>query len=89
VVSELDNNLPITGVKTQSETIDRLLFNERLVARLFGLFGVLGLVLACVGLYGGCPMRWLAAHERSASALHWARRSGIYCSWSYGKAWSW
>lgn len=52
VVAELDDNLPITGVKTQSQTIDRLLFNERLVARLFGLFGVLGLVLACIGLYG-------------------------------------
>ena len=39
-------------MRTQSETIDRLLFNERLVARLFGLFGSLGLVLACIGLYG-------------------------------------
>jgi predicted permease len=52
VVAALDDNLPISGVKTQSQAIDRLLFNERLVARLFGLFGVLGLVLACVGLYG-------------------------------------
>ena len=52
VVNEIDRNLPVTHMKTQSEAIDRLLFNERLVARLFGLFAVLGLMLACIGLYG-------------------------------------
>jgi len=39
-------------VKTESQQIDRLLFQERLVARLAGFFGLLALVLACVGLYG-------------------------------------
>jgi predicted permease len=52
VVSELDNNLPVYDVKTQTERIDRLLFNERLLARLASLFGLLALVLACLGLYG-------------------------------------
>jgi predicted permease len=52
IASGLDNNLPLFDVRTQSETVDRLLFNERLVARLSALFGVLALVLACVGLYG-------------------------------------
>jgi len=52
IVSEVDNNLPVYGVRTQSQTIDRLLFNERLVARLSSLFGVLALVLTCIGLYG-------------------------------------
>ena len=52
LVHEVDNNLPIIRMRTQSEAVDRLLFNERLVARLFGLFGALGLMLACVGLYG-------------------------------------
>jgi predicted permease len=51
-VSELDNNLPLYDVRTQTERIERLLFNERLLARLASLFGVLALVLACVGLYG-------------------------------------
>jgi putative ABC transport system permease protein len=32
--------------------VDRLLFNERMVARLSGLLAVLALVLVCVGLYG-------------------------------------
>jgi predicted permease len=52
VVSGLDDNLPIFGMRTQTEAVDRLLFNERLVARLSSLFGALALVLACVGLYG-------------------------------------
>jgi predicted permease len=52
LVHEVDNNLPIVLMRTQSDAVDRLLFNERLMARLFGLFGTLGLMLACVGLYG-------------------------------------
>lgn len=47
-----DKNLPITNVCTQEEYIDMLLSRERLVAELSGLFAVLALVIACVGLYG-------------------------------------
>lgn len=52
VVASLDDNLPLFDIRTQAATIDRLLFNERLVARLSSLFGLLALILACVGLYG-------------------------------------
>ncbi len=52
VVSDLDNNLPLFDVRTQTERIERLLFNERLLARLASLFGLLALVLASIGLYG-------------------------------------
>jgi predicted permease len=52
VVSDLDNNLPLFDVKTQTERIERLLFNERLLARLATLFGVLALSLACLGICG-------------------------------------
>jgi predicted permease len=52
VVSQVNTNLPLFDVKTESLQIDRLLFQERLVARLAGFFGLLALVLACVGLYG-------------------------------------
>ena len=47
-----DKSLPITNVYTQEEYIDMLLSRERLVAELSGLFAVLALVIACVGLYG-------------------------------------
>ncbi|MGC1870503.1 MAG: ABC transporter permease, partial [Acidobacteriaceae bacterium] len=52
IVHQTDNNLPVIQMRTQSEIVDRTLFNERLVARLFGLFGALGLALACIGVYG-------------------------------------
>jgi predicted permease len=52
VVSQLDANLPVFHVRTQSEQIDRSLFQERLIARLSSFFGGLSLLLACVGLYG-------------------------------------
>ena len=51
-VSQLDNNLPLFSMKTESEQIERSLFQERLIARLSSFFGGLSLLLACVGLYG-------------------------------------
>ena len=52
VVAQVNANLPLFNVSTESEQIDRLLFQERLVARVSGFFGLLALVLACIGLYG-------------------------------------
>jgi ABC-type antimicrobial peptide transport system permease subunit len=51
-VAQLNPNLPLFNVTTESEQIDRLLFQERLVARVSAFFGLLALVLACIGLYG-------------------------------------
>ena len=51
-VSKVDANLPLTDVQTQSKQIDSLLFQERMIARLASFFGILALVLACIGLYG-------------------------------------
>ena len=52
VVRDLDSHLPLVGVKTQVEQIDRQIFKERIVARLASFFGLLALTLACIGLYG-------------------------------------
>jgi predicted permease len=52
VVGEVDKDLPISDVMTESDTIEQLLFQERLIARLSSFFGALALVVACVGLYG-------------------------------------
>ena len=51
-VRSLDPDLPVVEMKTQEEQINSSLATERLFAQLAGLFGALGLVLACVGLYG-------------------------------------
>ena len=52
IVSHAGDNLPLTDVRTQTEQIDQLLFQERLMSRLSSFFGALALVLACIGLYG-------------------------------------
>jgi predicted permease len=52
VVSQMDSNLPVFNVHTQAELIDQLLLQERMIAKLSGFFGILALVLACIGLYG-------------------------------------
>jgi len=52
IVVQIDRNLPVFKIKTEQEHIDRKIFKERLIARLSGFFGILALLLACVGLYG-------------------------------------
>jgi ABC-type antimicrobial peptide transport system permease subunit len=52
IVSQMDSNLPIFAIRSETQQIDKQIFKERLVARLSGFFGALALVLACIGLYG-------------------------------------
>jgi len=52
VVNEIDSNIPVLAVKTQTEEIERQLYQERLIAALSTVFALLALVLACIGLYG-------------------------------------
>ena len=52
VVRELDSNLPVTDITTQSELAQATLGGERLYARLLGFFGGLALLLAAIGLSG-------------------------------------
>ncbi len=51
-VAEIDRTVPVSEVKTQTEEIDQSLFQERLIAALSSLFGLLAALLACIGLYG-------------------------------------
>jgi predicted permease len=51
-VHDVDDHVPVIRIRTQSESIDRLLFNQRLMVRLLGGFALLALGLACIGLYG-------------------------------------
>ncbi len=52
VVHELDHNLPVTEIGTQSARAQATLGQERLYARLFSFFGAVALVLAAIGLFG-------------------------------------
>lgn len=48
----LDKDVPVLEVRTGPDVIDRVLAMERLFAILSSAFGLVALVLACVGLYG-------------------------------------
>jgi len=51
-LAELDPNLTITSVRTMQQQIELSFDQERAVASLAGLFGIVALLLAAVGLYG-------------------------------------
>jgi predicted permease len=51
-VAQVDGRLSLSGMKTLSDQMDDSLLQERLVASLAGLFGILAVLLASVGLYG-------------------------------------
>jgi len=52
VVRELDHNLPVTEISSQTARAQVTLGQERLSARLLSFFGVLALLLAAIGLSG-------------------------------------
>ncbi len=52
MLADLDPNLTINSIRTMRQQIELSFDQERAVASLAGLFGVVALVLAAVGLYG-------------------------------------
>jgi predicted permease len=51
-LADLDPNITVTGVRTLQQQVDGTFDQERAVASLAGLFGIVALVLAAIGLYG-------------------------------------
>ena len=51
-VASVDRNLPVFRAKTLRAQVEQSLLRERLLATLASFFGVLALLLACLGLYG-------------------------------------
>ena len=47
-----DPNLTVTSVRTLQQQVDRAFDQQRAVASLAGLFGIVALILAAIGLYG-------------------------------------
>jgi ABC-type antimicrobial peptide transport system permease subunit len=52
IVKELDPNLPLSDVRTMNNHLGFALLPARLAGTVLGIFGVLGLALASVGIYG-------------------------------------
>jgi predicted permease len=51
-IGKIDPKMPILNAEVVQNVIDQSLFGVKFGAALLGVFGVLALVLACVGLYG-------------------------------------
>jgi predicted permease len=51
-LAELDPNLAMISIRTMQQQIDLSFDQERAVASLAGLFGIVALILAAIGLYG-------------------------------------
>lgn len=51
-LASADPNLTVTSIRTLQEQVDRSFDQQRAVASLAGLFGIVALVLAAIGLYG-------------------------------------
>jgi predicted permease len=51
-IASVDPNLPVAWIQTLRQQVAANFSNERLVAQLTSLFGILALVLASIGLYG-------------------------------------
>jgi predicted permease len=51
-VQSIDKDLPLRDIRTQTEQIEASITQERLFATLTAAFGILALILACIGIYG-------------------------------------
>ena len=78
IVRETDGRVPVTNFRTQAADIDQTINQEIVFARLCSAFGVLALIIACVGLYG--TTAYSVARRTSEIGLRMAlgaRREGV------------
>jgi ABC-type antimicrobial peptide transport system permease subunit len=70
IVHDLDRHVPVTNIRTQSAEIDQTINQEIVFARLCSAFGMLALVIACVGLYA--TMAYMVARRISEIGIRMA-----------------
>lgn len=51
-IQEVDRTVPISNIQALTVNVDNTITQERLIAQLSAFFGLLALLLACIGLYG-------------------------------------
>ncbi len=81
-IAEVDPNLTVLRMVGFDEQVARNFNQERLIARLAEMFGLLALILACLGLYGVTAYTvTLSAAQRACATRHWPgnRHTGRSC----------
>jgi predicted permease len=51
-IREVDSRVPVSGVGTLAEQVDRSVVDQRLTAQLSSFFSLVAVFLACIGIYG-------------------------------------
>jgi predicted permease len=70
IVHEVAPLVPVAEINTQAQYIDQTIIQERTFAQLCSCFGILALVMACVGLYG--TMAYAVARRTSEIGIRMA-----------------
>ena len=70
VVQSVDRNLPLLDMRTQDEQIAASMQPERIFAGLTAAFGVLALILACIGIYS--IMAWMVSRRTNEIGIRMA-----------------